>query len=88
MTDPINLNVARAIAQGDCRLALPIDILKDTIRLIENGEINPDMMYIAMREKDDDGWLKFPAKYCGMQFLEVCGLLTVHTNLQCRDDDQ
>ena len=87
MTDPINLNVARAIAEGDCRLASPLDILRDTIRLIESGELNPDMMYIAMREKSDDGYLKFPAKFCGMQFLEVAGLLSTHTYLQVRAED-
>lgn len=87
MTEPVNFNVARAKALGDCRLASPVDVLKDTIRMIEAGELKPDMLYIAMREKSDDGWLNFPAKYCGMQFLDVVGLLTVHSHLQCKDED-
>ena len=80
---PVNLAEERAVRDGDCRKWAPVDALKACLRNIENGEINPDILYIAMVERDEE---KNEANYdfqaAGGKKLEIVGLLYRHLAMQ------
>ncbi|KKK53850.1 hypothetical protein LCGC14_3090650, partial [marine sediment metagenome] len=76
MDEPVNLAEKRATRDGDCREWTPVDALKTCLREIENGKMNPDILYIAMTERDVE---KNEAYYdfivAGGKKLEIVGLL-------------
>lgn len=74
---PTNLAMERMHRSGDCREWKPLDALKELIRDIEDGTINPDMLYICMREvKEDSAY--FPFVVAGVTEIECLGLLYKH----------
>ena len=88
MSDTVSLADARAHKTGDCRDWSVLDVLKAVIRDIESGEIAPDMVMVAMREKDDErNWANFPMYCAGGTTLEIQGLVAKHFAIQMRDED-
>lgn len=88
MTEPVNLNAHRARAAHDSRLWSPLEALKDAVAKIESGELKPDMIYIAMRECDDEANLaNWPATIAGATNIETVGLLTMHLHRMVNDDE-
>lgn len=84
MTAPINISAARAKQCGDCRLWTPLDALRDTIERIESGKLNPDMLYIAMREVAGS-MASWPSTSAGVTSIEAAGLLSAHLHEQLSD---
>lgn len=83
----VNLAARRAMLESDCRMWTPLDALKDAVRQIENGELKPDMVYIAMRELTDDGMgADWPSIVAGGTAIEINGLLVKHMHRQLSDD--
>ena len=90
MTDPVNLAAEKARRTGDCRDWSPLDALKETVREIESGERDFDMIYICARLKTDDGMAEYTWRAAGMTHLESLGLLYKHlqwTEREAREDD-
>ncbi len=74
-----NLNSKRADRSGDCRDWTVTDCLEEALREIAEGEINPDMVYIAFRVKDEeDNSSVFPNYCAGVTNIECRGLLFKH----------
>ena len=79
MTDsPVSLNEVRAEKEGDCRMWSVAECLRAVLRDIEEGKINPDAVYVAMRETGDDGGLIFPCRVAGLNTLELWGMISAH----------
>ncbi len=78
-----NLNSKRATKSGDCRDWSAEDCLKEALQAIIEGKIDPDMVYIAFREKDEENDTAHLPYYCaGVTPIECGGLLFKHlTNL-------
>lgn len=87
MNEPINFALKKVEKTGDCRDWTVLDALKDTISQIEKGEIRPDMVYIAMRDRDKAGDIGFIATKAGGTFIEIAGLLTMHVQVHLNDDE-
>jgi len=90
MAEIESLAKARAGKSGDCRDWSPLDALKETIREIETGERNPDMIYICAREKTKDMSAVYNWRAAGMTHLETIGLLYKHlqwAEREARDGD-
>ena len=79
----VDLDIARADKEGDCRLVSPLSILKELVADLESGEWPEiDMLYIAMKTKPDaDGMSAFPLRCAGGTRLELMGLLVEHTSI-------
>ncbi len=89
MSEPVNLAEERATRDGDCREWTPVDALKACLRDIENGEIVPDILYIAMAQSDegkDEAYYDF--KVAGGKKLDIIGLLFKHLSLQNGDESE
>ena len=89
MSEPVNLAEERATRDGDCRKWTPADALKACLRGIENGEISPDILYIAMAQQDeekDEAYYDF--KVAGGKKLDIIGLLFKHLSLQNGDESE
>lgn len=80
MTETIvNLAEERAGREADCQLWSPADALRACLRDIENGEINPDILYIAMVQRDiEKNTADYDFKAAGGTKLEILGLLYRH----------
>jgi hypothetical protein len=55
MTTPININEFRASRSNNASDWSPIDCLKDMVRAIEDGTINPDGLIVCAYNQTDDG---------------------------------
>ena len=89
MSDPVSLATARADKSGDCRDWSVLDALRAAIRDIESGEIKPDIVIVAFREKHDERkWSNFPMYCAGGTTLEIQGLLAKHFAIQMRGDNE
>lgn len=81
MSEPVSLNAVRAQVGRDCRLWSPLEALKDTVARIERGELDPDMVFIAMREVSADGRRAvWPSVAAGGTRIEILGLLALHAH--------
>ena len=75
----VNLSEKRASREGDCRLWDPVDALRACLRDIENGEIKPDILYIAMALRDTKkNTIDYAFLAAGGTKLELLGLLYRH----------
>lgn len=80
---PVNLAEERAVRDGDCRKWTPVDALKACLRDIENGDINPDILYIAMvRDNEERNEASYDFQVAGGKKLEIVGLLYRHLAMQ------
>ncbi|KIZ39058.1 MULTISPECIES: hypothetical protein [Rhodopseudomonas] len=82
-SDIINLGSVRADRKGDALAWTPLEALRDTVARIERGELNPTMLYIAMRESSGDGGADHPFVNAGTSNLDCVGLLTQHLHFRC-----
>lgn len=80
----MSLGEARVDRSGDCHDWSVLDALKACIRDIEAGKIKPDMVYIAMRETEDNA-KGYPSVIAGAGRFEVRGLLWSHLLLEAKD---
>ena len=74
--EPVNLGAARVDRTGDCRDWSVLDCLRDTIREIESGDLEAEMIYIAMASPvRDDQTRRYRYKAAGGDKLMMRGLL-------------
>ncbi len=74
-----SLNSRRATKSGDCRDWSVEDCLREALQHVVEGTIDPDMVYIAFREKDEeDSSATFPSYCAGVTNIECRGLLFKH----------
>lgn len=75
--EPISLAAARATKAEDCRLWSPLDALKDLVRRIEAGEVNPTQLVVHYFEETADGCRNHHYTAAGVTFPEHLALLAV-----------
>jgi len=90
MDEVVSLGRLRAERQEDCRAWSVKDCLREALRSVEAGEIDPDIVYVAFRQIDKtrDNWQSYPGICAGGNALEMRGLLAKHLAEQLRDDDE
>jgi hypothetical protein len=74
--DPISLAAERAYRQGNASLWTPRDVLADTLRRLDAGEIAPDVLLITWREKTSPAHTKTNFAQCGPDVHTALGLLS------------
>ena len=85
--EPVNLAEKRATRDGDCQKWTPVDVLKACLRDIENGKTSPDILYVAMGQRDTEkNEAYYDFKVAGGTKLEIVGLLYRHLSLQDSED--
>ena len=71
---------------ADCRKWTVLDCLKEAVRRIEDGELDPNMVCIAMRVVTD-GLARYPSSWAGVTVIEARGLLATHLAIDMEDSD-
>jgi hypothetical protein len=74
----IDLSVVRASKSSDALDWTPVLALKKVVSEIEAGEINPDMVFICMRQMDGDDMAIYDSSCAGVDRIKAVGLLTTH----------
>lgn len=80
MSDPVNIATARAYRTADPKDWSVRDMLVDTIRRIDEGEINPTIGIVSMNCKNDDGKTSTHYARSGGSQIETLGTLTIVSN--------
>ena len=80
-----SLNQTKADKEQDCRLWTPLEALEALVQEIKNGEISPDMVYVAMRvrDADDTNLVFYNYTTAGATNMELSGLLAQHLHRLC-----
>lgn len=73
MTEPVNLNVARAEKEGDCRLQSVEDALEDALREARDGRWTKAVM--VFYRPAENGRFAIDSRYAGCSCLEARGLM-------------
>ncbi len=78
----ISLAKARADKSGDCRDWSVLDALREALRLVESGELDATMVYVAFQTRvpDEPDTVEYRWQCAGATKLELVGLLTRHAN--------
>lgn len=81
----ISFNRKRSEISGDCRLWNVTEALKETLREIEAGEIDPESMCMVMWLKKTDDGVEFFQRFAGVTSETACAMLSLaHFNvLKC-----
>lgn len=59
MADIVNLGERRVDKTKDCRDWTVADALREALRQVESGEINPSIAYVALYEQTQDNGCEF-----------------------------
>lgn len=90
MSDVLSIEVRRAEKLQDARQWTPLTCLKELVRKLESGEMEPiDMVYVAMSrtvEVNGQKGRNFPYTCAGVDALQTQGLLARHLSDASRDD--
>lgn len=78
----VSLGYERAGRARDARLWKPIEAVRQLLAEMEAGEIDPEMIYIAMRYRTGDDGYAHPYLQAGMNDIEVVGLLSQHLHFR------
>lgn len=85
MSEPVNLNEARAVKSSDATMWTPEECLKAILRDLASGDLKPvDAIYVAMVRRDKKGQAEaFPFYTAGAITLELRGILSQHLHDIC-----
>jgi hypothetical protein len=85
MDDPINLAARRAFKQQDATLWSVLDCLRDAVRAIEAGEIDPDQCVLLLYRDREDASGRLWERQAGVTRHGKMALLSVAHHLACAD---
>jgi hypothetical protein len=78
MADIHHLSEARALKEGDCRLWTVADALRAALLLIEDGVIDPTMVYVALYVPTDPDGARYHSFAAGGDTIAITGLVAQH----------
>lgn len=82
----VSLDEARAARSDYARDWTPLYALKKAVESIESGEMTPDMVYIAFRQKHGEGMASYDCYCAGGDDIHFAGLLTTHIHQLLTED--
>lgn len=80
-----SLSSARAAKTNDCFDWTPLDALKDLVKGIEDGKINPSNLVVHYFEADKDGGRRHHYQAAGLTFPDHIALLHVAMDRALRE---